>query len=480
MATTPILTIKFCTLTTTSNTSIDVDDPELGFKKQLLGSVEVHEERSQFTTKDSRMINLSVWQNDVTPKRIGMFLKDWGLECHKMTLNDDTTPYTTHLKTLDHNSVTRCTVLHFDDTGLQLYIIYYNTYITFMQTGVKLQETRDTNTDTNTNRRWYHEFAFLKLLLSAAQSFTTPTITVNHCIMHILKSDDCTEILTDAGTESGASPDTVGEHNAVHTSYPTGNIGLLSNLTFQLGGCVFSQIYIDKKNDHLVVVIDTHHYHIIYNKEHEYPMLQHTRDLSEQSSDITSQNLLSNDNKHFVNFAIRGKGVVDATGPRGTYHNQGHVLPEDTSSYMLFHVYRNVDNTVHFRYVKPDHNDDDYLVGIKQGLVIKNTRRKSDPMISVLVFDQKVKDGEDGDGTTWKYADDTYFNTINSGVLSNSTCATLVSHDEITTTNATVNADVSSGGALSRHRHISHHRHTQKNKHRHQQQHSRRRHRNHV
>ena len=88
----PLLTIKFCTLTTSADTTDIRDDINTLQDSELTDlklTETIHEERRQLNRGNTE-INLNVWKNNMQPIRfVQTFLKTWVLEYRTMTLKDD-------------------------------------------------------------------------------------------------------------------------------------------------------------------------------------------------------------------------------------------------------------------------------------------------------------------------------------------------------------------------------------------------------
>ena len=196
MSTKP-LTVKFCTLTK-GNESIRVNDtltndntePLEFIKNESTKEVKWDNSSGQIYVQNNTTMYFRVWQNTVTPIRIVKFLKKWTYECKRMKVNEDGVDdsYPCHTSVIDRsNNIRRFTLLHFEKDQLQFYIIYYNKGIDFIYKNIT---------------RWYYEYMFLNLLLSAAEN-KNETVTettdgnniINECIQKIIKDGNCNYLL---------------------------------------------------------------------------------------------------------------------------------------------------------------------------------------------------------------------------------------------------------------------------------------------
>ena len=162
------------------------DYKELGFMKSYSTKEVKLDDNSDVFSSDNENIQFRVWRNQITDvKKIIQFLKQWGSECQTMTVpkeDDDANDkqYVCH-KFIMTDTLTRCTLLHFEKEQLQFYIIYYN-HNDIEFSGFK-------------QKRWYNEFIFLALLLNAAKRSTDGPFTINECISHILEQGNCKYLL---------------------------------------------------------------------------------------------------------------------------------------------------------------------------------------------------------------------------------------------------------------------------------------------
>lgn len=444
-----------------------IDDSELGFMKSYSTKEVKLDDNSDVFSSDNENIQFRVWRNQITGvKKIIQFLKQWGSECQTMTVpkEDDEASdkqYVCH-KFIMTDTLTRCTLLHFEKEQLQFYIIYYNH--------------NDIEFSGFEQKRWYNEFIFLALLLNATKRSTDDSFTINKCISHILEQGNCKYLLgeslkgrpfkdiriEEAGTQIATRMQALyRRQNAQrgvelvkkNQDYQTHSANLLD-------GIEVSEICIEDGSV-FIVKPDNTKYQIKYEKGYDVPKLMITDNESEGSA---LNNALSSDfNKGnmFINLDILGNGVL--YNPQGTYHSSGKQLPDDEHLYMLFHVHKNNKNTI-IRYVKPD-NPDDFLVNIKGGKVTKGPDVLYDDLeVTVLVFTRTTPDtAKDETEARWEYykQDNIYFNSSKVKYVTQSSITTA---DDTTKSNQVEREEEEqemSGGTLPRRTHISR-RHTRK------------------
>lgn len=464
----PLLTVKFCTLTTPNHNTIHVKDKRLGFiKNDTTPEIrEIHDERSQFTTRNKGVINFSVWTNKVTRANVVTFLQKWGSECRgmKLTNEQNDTAYPCHLY-MNREEVTRCTVLHFENNTLQLYIIYYKT------TDIQFMSTDDPAGSAN----WYHECLFLKLLLGATLNDQSTTITVNGCIEQILTDGhrhsklqtileashtgdlvDSTSLSTGAETPTAASADVstladeavYGKARAVKGLYLTSSHKLI--ITFLVDNntswSIVKRSRTTSGSQPDLFIFET------YGES-----LTNETNLLDSSSDDTPFVLVTPIRGHPSDTNVFG---LTMTLPEGTYQHT-HTLPAD-KEYLLFHVYRYQysTNQLFMNNIGSSSTPDDFY---KNGMEIKDKRlykhaSKGNNNVLVIVFTYE--------NSKWTNNTADYFDIGTYARKAGRRDAPIYK------------TETAAGGALPAYRTPKSHRHTQK--HKHPQKHSRRRHRNHV
>lgn len=471
----PLLTIKFCTLTTSADTTDIRDDINTLQDSELTDlklTETIHEERRQLNRGNTE-INLNVWKNNMQPIRfVQTFLKTWVLECRTMTLKDDE-EYNCHYKKLNQKNIVRCTILHFEENQLQMYILYYNLN--------KIQFIRPD--DNNNNQRWYYEFAFLNLILNAAKTIKKTDITVNSCITQILKdsgNDNCKGLLISVITKSEDSFDTIRKKWAATVIQNTiGRKSQLNNPPNQTVNTrttestpvygkkhVVTGLYLTGNNELIIRLMNGTSRQIIRDSAED------TFVLSPYSIDITDErNLFDEDEPQDDKFILIqnlvgvGSHFTDWNVPQQRY-NASKKLPDDTKDYLLFHVYKTNGKYIINNIIKADGDgeeisDDMY---INKRMLFRSPKTKENQKVLVIVFLHESNN-------KWKCITASCFDI---GKYA-SNASIIEAQSEL------LQSLKQGGGTLPADRTSYQHRYTRKQKHIHPQKYSRgRRHRNHV